>query len=116
MAITHWHEWVNRLAFASLEWVFAVFVCQIVAGVIAIRNRQSAMGIVLVATAILCFPGLLIGVPLGLVYGWTKARRWQIRTFMIFWTAIVIIATLNVVAYLMVRVGFQEAGPYQFPY
>ena len=74
------------------------------------------MGIVLVATTILCFPGLIIGVPLGLVYGWTKAGHWQIRTFMIFWTAIVIIATLNVVAYLIVRVGFQEAGVYQYPY
>ena len=102
--IQDWHEWVNRLGWASLEWTLAVFLCHMVFSVIVFRRREHSLGIVFAVMGMLCFPGLLLGLVFGLIYGWQKARSWQIRTFMIFWAVATLIVVLNWIGYFFIRV------------
>jgi hypothetical protein len=96
-------RWIDRLGWAGVELTGIVFVCLIAFSIIAIRNRQSAIGVVLIAMGVLCCPGLLFGLPLGLIYGWSKSRSWGIQTFMVFWTALSVLAVANWIGYGFVR-------------
>jgi hypothetical protein len=96
-------RWLDRFSGASLQFVAIEFVCLMAFAVIAIRRGKSPIGIVLIALGILCFPGLPLGVALGLVVGWIKCRPWQTRTFMVFWTALSVLAVLNFAGFFYFR-------------
>jgi hypothetical protein len=107
--IRHHHEWLHGLMWSSFGMTIMVFICLMAFAIITIRHRQQAIGIVLAALAIVCVPGLPIGLALGLIYGWTKSRDWRLRGFMAGWTGLSIVWAVNCIGYLYVRF-FTEPG------
>ncbi len=101
--------WIRIFAFASMEWTIVVFVCLMIFAIIAMKHREHAIGIALIAMGIFCCPGFPFGLVLGLGYGWAKVRSWQIQTFMTFWTGLTIVAVLNWSIYLFVRFFTEDA-------
>jgi hypothetical protein len=64
--------------------------------VLAYRKKHTAVG-VLLTIQLLSFVLTFASVLIGLVVGWVRARRWQITRFMIWWTALVLLAWGNLI-------------------
>jgi hypothetical protein len=67
------------------------------------QKGEKSLGIIFAVLFIFLGGGWVLGVLLGLIIGWTKVARWQIRGFMTGWTILILIASLNLTISILMR-------------
>ena len=91
-------SWANGFLLAFLQLSALVLVCYVVMIVRLFRRKERALGWLCALLNLMIGGGQVVGVLIGLIFGWMKARAWGIRTFMAFWTALFLLALLNLAA------------------
>lgn len=92
--------WQRAFGLAFLELSTVVYIGYLALTVVFFRQRETGFGIVCAICALLAPP---IGILIGLVFGWARAGRWQKRGFMTLWTLLILLATLNLAAVVVLR-------------
>jgi hypothetical protein len=94
--------WRHAFGIAFLELSAIVLVGYVGLVIQFFRKGDVSAGILCTFCLMLC--GLMpIGVLLALLFGWLRAGRWQMRSFMAFWTGLVVLAAFNIVAIIVLR-------------
>jgi hypothetical protein len=94
--------WRHAFGIAFLELAAMILVGYVGLVVQFFRKKDVSAGILCTFCLILsCL--LPIGVLLALLFGWLRAGRWQMRSFMAFWTGLVALAAFNFVAIIILR-------------
>jgi len=93
----------NSLLVAAAEFAIGLLVCYLVQLVRFFRRRETAVGILCLLCLILGGGGLTLGIPVAIVFGWVKAGRWGIRTFMALFTGLFVAVVANIAAAMVVR-------------
>jgi hypothetical protein len=93
--------WTFAFLIAAVELTVVVFVGYLRLTILFFRKRDAAVG--LLCSLLLLLPGCgwLLGVFVGLLFGWTRARRWGVESFMAFWSAVVLLAVVNYALFLV---------------
>jgi hypothetical protein len=89
--------WRRAFAVAFVQFSAIVYICYLGLIILFFRKREVAFGVLCAVCAVVCF-AQPVGVLLALVFGWLRAGPWQIRAFMTVWTVLVVMATLNLTA------------------
>lgn len=92
--------WRRALGLALLELLIPVLVGYVGLTIAFFRHRELSPAILCAFCAVFC-PALPFGVFIALVFGWLRAARWGIRSFMALWTGLVALGCLNVGATLL---------------
>jgi hypothetical protein len=91
-------EMLSKNAWAAVFLVATVALSILVlAGLLYLTIRayqcgDTAIGVLLTVLWVVVGGGWMAGVLVGLVCGWTLSARWQVRTFMKWWTALIVLA------------------------
>lgn len=96
---------VSSLLVAAAEFTVGVMICYLVQLVRFFRRRETAVGILCLLCLLLGGGGLLLGVPVALIFGWLRARRWGTGTFMALFTGLLVVTVLNVTVAAVIRFG-----------
>jgi hypothetical protein len=94
--------WRRALGLALFQMLIPIAGCYLGMLVAFYRKREWAPAI-LCTFCLVFLPAWPVGVLLALTFGWLRARRWQIGSFMALWTCLVVLAILDVVAALVLR-------------
>src|SRR5262245_34760240 len=94
--------WRRAIGIAFLQMAAIVYVFYLGLIVLFFRKREVSFGILCGICAVVPF-AQPVGVLLGLIFGWLRAGRWQIKGFMALWTAIVMVAVLDLAAIIVLR-------------
>jgi hypothetical protein len=86
--------WRRALGIALVEICAIIYVSYLALTVLFFRKFEVAVSIVFAACAIICC-AQAVGILVALVFGWMKASQWKIRGFMALWTALVVVAVLD---------------------
>jgi hypothetical protein len=88
-------SYANAAALTFLQFSGLVLACYIVMIVLFFRRREYAAGLLCALLNLLCGGGQIVGVIIALILGWINARRWGLRTFLLFWTVLFLLALAN---------------------
>jgi predicted MFS family arabinose efflux permease len=88
-------EFQIGLAIAGAEFAVGVLGCYCLMIVEFFRRRETALAILCVGCLLLCIIGLPLGVPVAIIFGWMRARRWSMQPFMALWTGLLVVMLLN---------------------
>jgi len=87
-------------------------VCFILVLVQMFKRDESKMGIICIATFVLCCG---IGGLVAFVYGWIKVKEWDLKNIMIAWTAAIVLGSiLGGVTFAMAAGAAAANAPNQF--
>jgi len=88
--------WTISFLLAGLQWSALVVIGYFWLTILFFRKHNTAVGLL----CILLLPfGWFVGVFVGLLFGWTRAKRWSIQTFMTSWSATIVLAIINFVLF-----------------
>ena len=95
--------WAVGFLITSLQLMAFVMAGYLWLTVHAFRKGETSIGVIFTILLVIIGGGWTLGVVLGLIVGWTKARRWQIRGFMAGWTTLILLALINLAISAVMR-------------
>ena len=101
--------WTNTFLLSSLQLTAIVLVGYLYLIILFFRKNSAAAGLLCTLLLPCVGFGWVLGAFVGLMFGWTMAKKWSIRSFMAFWSATIVLAIVNYALFLiMVRMQLDE--------
>jgi hypothetical protein len=94
--------WARALLLALLELLVPILIGYVVLVVAFFRHREASAGLICTFCAVFCV-ALPFGILFALAFGWLRAGRWGMRSFLGLWTGLVVLAAADVAAALVLR-------------
>lgn len=85
----------------------ASLVCYILVVVQMFKRGQTGIGIASLVLLLACGIGGLV----AFVYGWIKAKEWDIQNVMLIWTGCIVVSVLCNIAFVAVAGAYFHAPP-----
>ncbi len=94
--------WQRAFGLTLLHMLIPVVGCYLGILIAFYRHQEWSVAVLCTFCLVLC-PALPVGILLALGFGWMRARRWQMRSFMAVWSCLVVLVVLDVVAAVVLR-------------
>src|SRR5262245_7900738 len=93
----------NSFLVGSIQFAVGLVICYLVQVVRFFRRKETAVGVLCTLCLILGGGGLVLGIPVAILFGWLKARQWSTGTFMWVFTGLFVVILLNLAAAFLVK-------------
>lgn len=96
----------DALLFASIPFWGATLICYVLLTIRFFRRGAKGLGLLCSLCLLLGGGGVVLGIPVSLVFGWMHARRWVIVKLMIVYTSLFAVAMwVTLAAFVVVCVS-----------